>query len=124
MTTISSPLGRVPNRIDPLNAGGASIVLLSIAVSIVGHVIGPERLRIRWTYGTYYGPEFAPAVLVLIAFPLAVAALYLGGRWLRASLERGNEFDTVRAIYDACVLLTLGTLVVVQGVLVAVNTWP
>lgn len=121
MTRTLSRLGRLPNRIDPLTAGGTAIVLLSVATSVLAYAVGPERLRVRWAYGTYYGPEYAPAVLVLVAFPLVIAALYAGGRRLRTALERSSEFDAVRTIYDACVLLTVGTLLGVQCALVLAN---
>ncbi|MDG5758007.1 hypothetical protein QA600_01480 [Natronococcus sp. A-GB1] len=124
MTTTSSPLGRVPNRIDPLTAGGMTIVLLSVAASAVAYTVGPEHLRVRWAYGVHYGPEYAPAALVLVAFPLVIVALYAGSRWLRTVLERSNEFEAVRTTYDACVLLTLGALLGVQCALVLANLGP
>lgn len=76
--------------------------------------------------GTYqhYGSEHAPTTFVLVMFPVVIGGLYIGARWLRNHLERADgieHFDEFRTIYDICVLLTLGTIVVGQIVIVALN---
>jgi hypothetical protein len=61
---------------------------------------------------------------VLVAFPVIVAGIYVGARWLKAYLERSDESDDVEefyAIYDVCVLLTLGTVVAGQLVIIGLN---
>jgi len=51
--------------------------------SLVAAGLLPDRVRIHWTLGLgwYYGPEFAPTLLVLAVFPVIVGATALGGYW-------------------------------------------
>ncbi len=119
------------DRISPYSSLGSWIlVLASIVTSAASYGRLPEVVRIRWTVGTYqqYGPEHAPTLLVLAAFPAVVAALALGARWLWTFLDRTGEFDEpeefdgeFRLVYDALVLLGLGFVVGAQLLLVVLN---
>lgn len=95
-------------------------------MSAVAYGYLADTIRIRWTVGTYqhYGPEYVPTLAVLVVFPVAVAGLYAGSRWLRTSLERAGhieELNEFRAVYDGCVLLTLGMVLAVQFALIVLN---
>ncbi|MFP9193935.1 hypothetical protein ACLI4Q_20230 [Natrialbaceae archaeon A-CW1-1] len=113
-------------RVPSTTLGGLVIVLTSIVLSIASYSHLENTVRIRWTVGTYqhYGPEFISTLLVLVAFPVTVASLYVGARWLKVYLERSDASDDVEefcAIYDICVLVTLGTVVVGQLVIIGLN---
>lgn len=102
-------------RVRSSSLGGLALV----SASIVAHRLLANTVRIRWTVSTHhhYGPEYTPTTTVFIAFPLLVAGLYVGAQWLKSYLETretGDEFDDIPAIYNTCVLLTLGTVVTVQ----------
>lgn len=61
---------------------------------------------------------------MLVAFPVIVAGIYVGARWLKAYLERSDKIDDVEefyTIYDICVLVTLGTIVAGQLVIIGLN---
>ncbi|USZ70893.1 hypothetical protein [Natronosalvus halobius] len=123
-TTPGRPDGSNLERARPLSLGGLVIVLASVALSAVSYGHLADTVRIRWTIGTYYGPEYAPTLGVLVAFPVALIGLYVGARWLRTWLVRRgavDEFDEFRLVYDACVLATLGVIVACQFVLVVLN---
>lgn len=115
------------DRVRRFSLGGWVLVLASIATSAASYGRLPETIRIRWTVGTYpqYGPEYAPTLLVLVAFPALIAALVLGARWLRAYLERTGEFGEFdgesRLLYDGLVLLGLGLVVGCQLLIVVLN---
>lgn len=105
-----------------LDGGGALILLLSIASSGLAYGVLPGSIRIRWTVGgPHYGPEFAPTWLVLIVFPLVVAALYVGGRWLGSRLDELEQAEPGRSLYDAAILLVLLTLLCTQLAVVIAN---
>lgn len=113
-------------RAPSTTLGGLVIVLTSVVLSIVSYRPLEDTVRIRWTVGTYqhYGPEYVSTLLVLVAFPVIVAGIYVGARWLKAYLARSDESDDVEgfyAIYDVCVLLTLGTVVAGQLVIIGLN---
>lgn len=110
-----------PQPLRPTAWTGIILVLLSAAVSVLASGPLPARVRIRWTVGTYYGPEFAPAAVVLSAFPLAVAASYLGFRALGRYLERSGELTDSRAVYEVVTLAVLVLLVLVQVGIVFAN---
>lgn len=109
----------------PSAPGGLAVVLLSVVTSIVSSGLLPERFRIRWTVGNFqhYGPEHVPTLAVLVAFPAALAALYLGSRWLRSRLERTDRFEEDRALYEQIVLAVLGSVVVLQVGIILLNLW-
>jgi hypothetical protein len=95
-----------------LDATGLAVLLASIAISLLAAGPAPERLRIHWG-SPYYGPEFAPAVAVLVGFPLATAACYLFVRAVSrvavpedapATAHRGLVIGTAAAL--GCLLLT------------------
>lgn len=123
---VSSPTGRDADDAGggrALGLGGLAAVLLSVSVSVVGYGVLPGRLRIHWTagMGPYYGPEFAPSLLVLALFPALVAGIAVGAYWLAAWLHRFEEFGAVRPYYVASVLGTLAILLGSQGALIAAN---
>lgn len=118
--SVSSPAG---GRLRPTGVGGLLVVLVSAAISIAAAPALGESVRIRWSVGTYYGPEHAPTALALAAFPVLVALTYVGLWALGRGLERAadGEFDHVRAIYELCALATLATLVIAQVAFIAAN---
>ena len=119
----SSDEGPAGGRLRPTAIGG--LLLASVAISFAATPALGDSVRIRWSVGTYYGPEYAPTPLALAAFPVLVAMLYVGFRGLAWGLERAGAFEadeTVgRSIYERCVLATLTMLVLVQLAFVAAN---
>ncbi|WP_435095082.1 hypothetical protein [Halorubrum sp. N11] len=96
------------------------ITLLSIALSSFAHGFLPEQMRIHWTLGLgpYYGPEFVPTLVVLIAFPVIIAGIALGTYWLDARLQHIEEFAAIRPYYTVIVVGTLSILLASQGALI------
>lgn len=80
-------------------------------------------MRIRWTIGTHYGPEYAPSLLVLAAIPVLIAVLVGAFRAVATVLERADERDAVRGCYELCVLAVLLSLLAGQVALVVANLW-
>lgn len=104
--------------------GGLGIVLTSAVASLLAFGPLDETVRIRWTIGYYYGPEHAPTLLVLTAFPVVLGGLYLGARVLGRYLERSQDLedvDTFRTVYGICTLLLLATGLVSQLALILLN---
>jgi hypothetical protein len=106
-----------------LAVGSLGAVLLSVLGSLVAAAMLPDRVRIHWTLGlgSYYGPEFAPTVLVLAVFPVVVGATALGAYWGAGRLSHSDEFATLRPFYVVTVLGTLTALLATQAVLIAAN---
>lgn len=102
-----------------LDATGLVVLFTSIAVSVLAAGPAPERLRIHW--GTpYYGPEFAPAMVVLAGFPLAMGAAYLFVR----GVSRIAVPDDAPAARQGLVIgtaATLGCLLLAQVVVLGLN---
>lgn len=110
------------------SGGGLALVVASVALSAASYAPLADTVRIRWTVGAYrhYGPEHAPALVVLAAFPALAAILYVGARRLETDLERTDRIDDREAfglVYEIGVLVTLGTLVVGQLLVVVLNVW-
>lgn len=111
------PVGR-----RSLRAVSVLVVVVSSIVSALAASVVPSQMRIHWSLGgTYYGPEFAPAWLLLGMFPLVVAALAVGSHHLKRYLEASGEYDVMRGYYELAVLGVLATLLLVQGVLILLN---
>lgn len=120
----SSAAGPAGGWLRPTSVGGLLVVLASVAVSLAAAPALGDTVRIRWSVGTYYGPEYAPTSLALAAFPVLVAAAYVGFRALVWGLERADAFDAddlARLVYELCALATLLTLVFVQIVFIVAN---
>ena len=113
------------SSLRPTAGGGLALVLVSAAVSLAGVGLLEETMRIRWSVGTYYGPEHAPTAVVLAAFPILVAVAIGAFRGVAVALERsdGDEFDGTRPYYEVAALTVLLSLVVTQVALVAANLW-
>lgn len=111
------------SRLRPTSVGGVLIVLASVVTSVAAVRPLGDRIRIRWTVGEHYhlGPEHAPTVAALVAFPIAVACTYVCLRWLGHRLEHSGGFDGDRIYYELAALGTLALLLVVQLALVAAN---
>lgn len=109
--------------IRPTAGGGLVLVLASAVLSVA--TAGPlgTEMRIRWTVGTYYGPETAPTAVVLAAFPVLVAIAFLGLRGLAGVLERTGEFDAARGYYELTTLAVLSGVLVTQVAIIAANLW-
>lgn len=109
--------------VGALGPVGLALVGCSVLVALVGYGALGDRMRIHWTLGLgpYVGPEHAPTVLVLAAFPLLVAATFLGFAALAAVLRDVPEFGAAEPYYRAAALGTLAMLVLAEAALVALN---
>lgn len=98
-------------------------VLLSTVVSSTAYGLLPNQIRIHWTLGMgpYYGPEFAPTIVVLTVFPLLVAVTALGGYWGGVQLRHSEAFAAVRSYYVVAVFGTVLSLLGTQIALVIAN---
>ena len=109
----------------PTGGGSLALLVASVAVSLLSIGLLEETMRIRWSVGTYYGPEYASTAVVLTAFPLAIAAGAAAFRALAGVLERHapDAFDEGRAAYELSVLAFHLCLLFAQVGLVAANLW-
>ena len=105
----------------PTAGGGLLLVVASGLCSLLAAGVLPAQVRIRWSVGTSYGPEFAPTMLVLAGFPVAIGAVFVGARALATGLRRRTELDDVRPVYEACTLAVLVALGLGQLGLVLAN---
>lgn len=112
-----------PSPLRPTSGGGLALVVVSAAVSLAASGPLEETMRIRWSVGTYYGPEYAPTAVVLAAFPLLVAVAVGACRGLATVLERSDEFDGNRGYYELAALAVLLWLLIGQIGLVVANLW-
>jgi hypothetical protein len=106
-----------------LEPGSLTVVAASVLVSLVSYGLLPSRVRIHWSLGLgpYYGPEFAPTLLVLALFPALVTTGALAGRWGVRRLERDDRVEGVRPYGSLALVGSLALLVVFQAGLVAAN---
>lgn len=108
----------------PVLVGGSlGMVLLSTIGSIIAYGMLPEQMRIHWTLGMgpYYGPEFAPTLLILTLFPLIVFGTAVLACVADALLNETADFAAVRQYYVVAMLGTLGVLVGSQLLLIVAN---
>ena len=112
---------RPESRLRPTAWSGLAVVAASAVLSVLARTSLGDSVRIRWSVGTYYGPEFAPTAPVFAAFPVVVAALYVGFRWLAARLERADDLGDGRIAYELSALLTLLVVLLVQVALLVAN---
>lgn len=115
---------RRPILSRPLFVGGLLLCLLSTILSVFAYSVLPEAVRIHWQFGGpyyHYGPEFAPLLVVVVGFPLLLGALYVGSRWLGTYIEDAAEFDDLRLLYEWSALLAMGTVLLVQSAIIALN---
>jgi hypothetical protein len=107
----------------PLLVGGLVAALTSAAGSLFAYGTLPTEMQIHWTLGAgpYYGPEFAPTVLVMAAVQVVVVAVACAGYWGAKRLEARSKDAVVQQFYTLVVLGTLAVVVALQGVLVAAN---
>lgn len=98
-------------------------VLSSTLVSVAGHEALSNTMRIHWSLGAgpYYGPEFAPTILVLGLFPALVGLLSVGGAWLAARLPLESKPPGARLAYAAGVTSLVLVMLGVQVGLVVAN---
>lgn len=124
---VSHNTGNTETRGHPTTVGGLLIVAASIVLSTVAHGLLADTMRIhyRWTVGTYthYGPEYAPTLTVLVAFPIMVIGLYISAHWLGSYLAHLDEYAELRPIYQITVLAALTMILVVQIAIIALNLW-
>jgi hypothetical protein len=106
--------------IRPSAGGGLALVVLSALLSALAYGQLGETLRIRWAVGTYYGPEYAPTLVVLGVCTILVAALYVATAVVGRYLD-GHGFDPEQLVYEAGVLVLLGTVLFVQVLLIGFN---
>ena len=105
-------------------AGGClGTVSLSAVESALAYGMLQERMRIHWTLGMgpYYGPEFAPTLLILALLPVLVAATAVLAYSIDALLRDTAEFAAVRPHYVVAMLGTLGVLLASQTLLIVAN---
>lgn len=100
-----------------------TLTLVSAAGSIVASGLVSEQMRIHWSLGMgpYYGPEFAPAAVVLGLFPALIGGLSVGAYWVDTRLQQVEGFAALRPYYILAVMGTLTVLVVAQGLVIAAN---
>jgi uncharacterized membrane protein len=98
-------------------------MLVSALTSIVGYQMLPAEMRIHWTVGSgpYYGPEFAPTVVVLAAFPVIIGVVALGANWLASKLSHELDDKTDRLAYTISVVGTIAVVLGMQIGLVVAN---
>lgn len=115
--------GSGPRRM--LAAGGFGLSLLSAVGSIIAHGVLPDRVRIHWTLGMgpYYGPEFAPAWLVLLLFPVLIAGTAVLASVIDARMRNTDAFTEIRPFYIVAVLGTLTVLLGCQSGLILANLY-
>lgn len=108
-----------------LAGGSLGIILLSAVGSVIAYGMLPEQMRIHWTLGMgpYYGPEFAPTVLILILFPVLIAGTAVLAYALDALLHDTTEFAAIRPYFVVAMLGTLGVLVSSQMLLIVANLY-
>lgn len=102
---------------------GVGVTVLSIALSGFAYGFLPEQMQIHWTLGLgpYYGPEFAPKLAILTAFPATIAGIVLGSYQLDTRFQHVEEVLAVRPYYTAAVVGTLVILLISQVVLIIAN---
>lgn len=102
---------------------GIGVTALSIALSGLAYGFLPEQMQIHWTLGLgpYYGPEFAPTLAILTAFPATIAGIALGAYRLDTRFQHVEEVVAIRSYYTAAVVGTIGILLVSQVVLIIAN---
>lgn len=106
-----------------LNFGTAAVIAMSLCISLASYGALPSQLRIHWTLGAgpYVGPEFAPTVLVMVTFPVLVAALAVYGRAVILRVRAGTRHGPTRPCAVAALFAMLGSLVGMQLLLVVAN---
>jgi hypothetical protein len=122
---VSTHDSRIASFANLLAGGSLVMVLLSAVGSVIADGMLPEQLRIHWTLGMgpYYGPEFAPTVLILILFPVLIAGTAVLANTLDALLHDTAEFGAIRPYYVVAMLGTLGVLVSSQMLLIVANLY-
>ncbi|WP_331236415.1 hypothetical protein [Natronorarus salvus] len=109
----------------PLPAGGSLIVLVSVITSTLSVSALPGRIQLPWTVGgPYYGPEFVPPSLVLAAFPLFITGIALTCLPIRTCFTRPERVETIQPLYDRGVLFLLGSVSIVQFVVIVLDVGP
>lgn len=106
-----------------LVVGCLTLTVASLATSYLASGALPDQFRIHWTLGMgpYYGPEFAPAVLILTLFPAIVGTVAAGAWVLDALFARAEALAPVRLVAVLATLFTLAVLLVSQVALVVAN---
>jgi hypothetical protein len=101
--------------------------LATVVVSMLGSVVASGMLqgqmRIHWTLGMgpYYGPEYAPSLLVLALFPVLIAGTAVLAYAIDSMFRDTTEFADVRPYYVVFMLGTLGVLLASQTLLIVIN---
>lgn len=113
----SSGSGRI------LASGGFVITLVSAVGSFLAHGRLPEQMRIHWDLGMgpYFGPEFAPTLLMLGLFPVFIGGTAGVVNLVDALLRDNEEFVAMRKFYSVAMLGTLGVLLCCQIALIIAN---
>lgn len=95
----------------------------SVLGSVLGHSMLPAQVRIHWTlgFGPYYGPEFAPKLVVLVLFPVLTLGVALVGRLFVLRVRASDAFADVRPYDTLTVIGAVLLLVGVQTALILVN---
>ncbi len=94
-------------------------VLTSVLASAWAVTVFDAAVRIRWHVGegVYWGPEYAPAILVFGLFPVAIGAVYAGSRAIKGVLGP-IEAET---IYELAVSLSLVLILFLQLLVIGLN---
>lgn len=106
----------------PLAAGSLALAAASGLLSLLGYAALPGQVRVHWTLGAgpYYGPEFAPKLLVVALFPVLVVGTALAAR-VALHRVRAAEGPATRPYDTAVVLGALALVVAVQAALLVAN---
>lgn len=106
----TNTLKRTVTWLGPTKVGGILAVLASVVLSTAANGMLGEYVRIHWSVGVHYGPEYTSTLVVLGGFPVVVAAPYVGCMWLGRHLKRTDELEDVRWYYEVAVFGPLGEL--------------
>lgn len=105
-----------------LLTGWVVTFLASSIGSLLAEAYLPSQMRIHWSFGgPYYGPEFAPTSGVLVAFPVLIAGIAVGGYAVQRTLRSSEALASVRSVVNLSVLGVLLVLLAVQALLIGAN---
>lgn len=105
-----------------LNTASALVVAATLAVGLLAYPVVPEEFTVRWSVGTYYGPEAVPKAVGVLLVPVVSAVTYGVLRLVPAFEEVPDELAR-NWVYRLAVVAVLGSLFLTQLLLVALNAW-
>jgi len=102
------------------NAVGALAVAATLGVGLLAYPFVPDQFTVRWSVGTYYGPEALPKTVGLALVPVLSAGAYavLG---VLPSLDGVPDALADSRAYRLAVAAVLASLFLTQVLLVVLN---